>query len=41
MVRGGQPMGSLALALIIAAAGALIVWRAIALFQYGFHKKDL
>jgi hypothetical protein len=34
-------MGSIVLALIIAAAGALIVWRGIALFNYGFHKKDL
>ena len=40
-MRGGQQMGPIALALIAVAAGALIVWRGIALFQYGFHKKDL
>jgi hypothetical protein len=29
------------LVLIIAAAAALIIWRGIALYNYGFHKKDL
>ena len=34
-------MGSILLALMIAAAIALLVWRGIALFNYALHKKDL
>jgi hypothetical protein len=34
-------MGSILLALIIAAAVALVVWRGVALFNYALHKKDL
>jgi hypothetical protein len=34
-------MGSIGLALIVVAAVAVIVWRGIALYNYGFHKKDL
>ncbi len=34
-------MASIALALIIAAAVGLTVWRGVAVFRYGLHKKDL
>jgi hypothetical protein len=34
-------MGSILLALIIAAAVALVVWRGVALFNYALHRKDL
>jgi hypothetical protein len=34
-------MGSILLALIIAAAVALVAWRGAALFNYALHKKDL
>ena len=34
-------MGSIAFALVVVAAVALIVWRAIAVYNYGLHKKDL
>jgi hypothetical protein len=34
-------MGSIVLALILAVGGVVIVWRGIALFNYGFHKKQL
>ena len=34
-------MGSILLALIVAAAVALVVWRGVALFNYALHKKDL
>jgi len=41
VAREGGKMGSIALALIVVAAVTLIVWRGIALYNYGFHKKDL
>jgi len=34
-------MGSIAFALIVAAAVPLIIWRGVALYNYAFHKKDL
>ena len=37
----GGSMRLIGFALIAAAAAALIIWRAIALYNYGFHKRDL
>jgi len=34
-------MGSIAFAVVVAAAVALIIWRGVALYNYGLHKKDL
>jgi hypothetical protein len=34
-------MGSIVPTLVVVAAVAVIVWRGIALYNYGFHKKDL
>jgi hypothetical protein len=39
--RRAQPWRAIGFALIAAAAAVLIIWRGIAFYKYGLHKKDL
>ena len=41
MSDGGAAMAYVGFALIVAGAVVLIIWRGIAWYTYGLHKKDL